>query len=151
MKIFKFGGASVKDADAVRNVANILNLYQNQKLVIVISAMGKSTNALEAIMNSFWKVDGETNKLIDDLNNFHQKIIVDLFADDRGQIEAEVTAIFNALKVRCNSHKSDNYNFEYDQIISLGEVISTKIVSSYLHYKGWSAVWLDARELIRTN
>ena len=150
MKIFKFGGASVKDADAVRNVANILNLYQNQKLVIVISAMGKSTNALEAIMNSFWKVDGETNKLIDDLNNFHQKIIVDLFADDRGQIEAEVTAIFNALKVRCNSHKSDNYNFEYDQIISLGEVISTKIVSSYLHYKGWSAVWLDARELIRT-
>lgn len=150
MKIFKFGGASVKDADAVRNVANILNLYQNEKLVVVISAMGKSTNALEAIMKSFWINDGKTNELIDALNNYHQKIIADLFAADKTEIEVTINTIFEDLKKHCQGKKSDNFNFEYDQIISLGEVISTKIVASYLQQNGLAATWLDARKLIRT-
>ncbi|MBL7900271.1 MAG: aspartate kinase [Crocinitomicaceae bacterium] len=150
MRVFKFGGASVKDASAVKNVARIIDLFKNEKLVVVISAMGKTTNALEAIMKSYWNGDGKTNQLIDDLNKYHQQIIGELFSENKSATEAEVNRIFEDLKSRCAQTHSDNYNFEYDQIISLGEVISTKIVAAYLASQNFKTIWMDARKMIRT-
>lgn len=150
MRVFKFGGASVKDAPAVRNVANILNLFQGEKLIIVISAMGKTTNALEAIMKSWWNQDGKYVQLIGDLRNYHRNIENELFGEAGNPVSTEVDRIFNDLSLKCEGRPSDNFNFEYDQIISLGEVISTKIVVAYLQTQNFKCAWLDARKMIRT-
>lgn len=150
MKVFKFGGASVKDANAVKNVAKILDLFKNEKLVVVISAMGKTTNALEDIMKSYWSQDAKSNHLIDVLRTYHKQIEIDLFGNKASEISIEIDVIFEDLKTKCSLKPSDNYNFEYDQIISLGEIISTKIVAAYLRDQKFKSVWLDARKMIRT-
>lgn len=150
MRVFKFGGASVKDAAAVRNVAKIMGLFKSEQLVVVISAMGKTTNALEAIMKSYWNQDGNSDALIDALRTYHQEIERELFGGLESAVSKEVDAIFNELKLKCRQKASDNYNFEYDQIISLGEVISTKIVAAYLQKENFQCSWLDARKMIRT-
>ncbi|MBI3134888.1 MAG: aspartate kinase [Bacteroidetes bacterium] len=150
MRVFKFGGASVKDASAVRNVAKIMTLFAGEKLVVVISAMGKTTNALEAIMKSYWNQDGESNRLIDELRSYHLQIEKALFEGTANAVTQEVDAIFEDLKNRCSQKHADNYNFEYDQVISLGEVVSTKIVAAYLQQQNFKCAWLDARKMIRT-
>lgn len=152
MKIFKFGGASVKDASAVKNVAKILELFKNEKLVIVISAMGKTTNALEDVMKSYWSGDGKADELVDGIHAYHMKIIEELFGSGKTEIQRDVTTVLLNLRQRFKKQKpSENYNFEYDQIISLGEVISTKIVAAYLSSINFKCAWLDARKMIRTN
>ena len=151
MKVFKFGGASVKDASAVKNVAKILDLFKNEKLVIVISAMGKTTNALEDVMRSYWNGDGKADELVDGIHAYHMKIIEDLFGVGKTEIQRDITTILLNLRQRFKKQKpSENYNFEYDQIISLGEVISTKIVAAYLQEQRFKCAWLDARKMIRT-
>ena len=151
MKVFKFGGASVKDADAVRNVGNIIREYPKDNLVIIISAMGKTTNALEKILESYWSSSESCQSEISELRNFHEDIINDLFAGDSEKINDELDSIFNKLQEKCSSEPTNNYHFEYDQIVSLGEVISTKIVSCYLESKKIENGWLDARKLVSTN
>lgn len=151
MRVFKFGGASVKDANAVKNVAKILDLFKNEKLAVVISAMGKTTNALEDVMKSYWNQDGKSAELIDTIRSYHKKIELDLFGKDDTEISSEVDEIFNRLKEKCKGKASDNFHFEYDQIISLGEVVSTKIIAAWLASNGAKVSWLDARKLIRTN
>lgn len=151
MKVFKFGGASVKDASAVKNVAKILDLFKNEKLVIVISAMGKTTNALEDVMKSYWASDGKADELVDGIHAYHMKIIEDLFGTEKTEIQRDITTVLLSLRQRFKKQKpSENYNFEYDQIISLGEVISTKIVAAYLQQQHFKCAWLDARKMIRT-
>ena len=151
MKVFKFGGASVKDASAVKNVAKILDLFKNEKLVIVISAMGKTTNALEDVMKSYWNGDGKADELVDGIHAYHMKIIEDLFGSGKSDIQRDITTVLLNLRQRFKKQKpSENYNFEYDQIISLGEVISTKIVAAYLQEQNFKCAWLDARKMIRT-
>ena len=150
MKIFKFGGASVKDAAAVRNVAKILSLFEQEQLVVVISAMGKTTNALEAVMKSYWNKDGKTNELIDQIRAYHLAIESDLFAKTDHPVSEEISTIFNSLKEKCKGNASENFHFEYDQIISLGEVISTKIIAGWLKEQKYPCAWLDARNVIRT-
>lgn len=152
MRVFKFGGASVKDADAVQNVGRILNRFENEQLVVVVSAMGKTTNALEAIMHSFAENDREkTAELIDQLYAFHTEIIEALFGAKNDTIIAEITPVFDGLKTRCSNEFTGNFHFEYDQIISLGEVLSTKIIDAYLNENGFKSSWLDARKLVRTD
>jgi aspartate kinase len=151
IKVFKFGGASVKNAAAVKNVANIIKGYPKDELVIVISAMGKTTNALEAILNAYTSKTTETASLITELKNYHLQIIKDLFESSASEIESELAAIFDNLAQKCDGDPSDDYNFEYDQIVSLGEVISTKIVHAYLHLVGINSSWIDARKVVATN
>lgn len=151
MKIFKFGGASVKDYKAVINVGEILRLHQGEELVVVVSAMGKTTNALEAIITSFSKGNyTETEKLILELKDFHHTIIQGLGLDQTSDLLNEITPIFDWLNNKCKSEFGD-YDFEYDQIISLGEVLSTKIINNYLQNENFKSTWVDARKLIRTN
>ncbi|MFT5824078.1 MAG: aspartate kinase [Crocinitomix sp.] len=151
MKIFKFGGASIKDYRAVINVGEILHLHEEENLVVVVSAMGKTTNALEAIIASFSKQNhAETEKLIDELKRFHHGIIQELGLDQELGLLDEIFILFDWLRDKCKLPFGD-YDFEYDQIISLGEVLSTKIINNYLQEENFKSTWVDARKLIRTN
>lgn len=152
MKVFKFGGASVRNPEAVRNVVSILQLFESQKLVVVISAMGKTTNALEEIVQSLCarrKLDFDNQ--IQELHDFHLEIMVDLFPERTHKIYAEIEDVIDELKAKFDEQIPDNFDFEYDQIVSLGEVISTKIVNAFVREKGLNSHWADARKLIRTN
>jgi aspartate kinase len=152
MKVFKFGGASVKDSAAVRNVASILSRYTGEKLIVVVSAMGKTTNKLEEIVEAEKANNlGEFTNLVNELYNFHIDILGQLFQEKHFKIYNEIDQIFENIKERFGKAFPDNYSFEYDQIVSLGEVISSKIVSAYLFEQGFSSGWADSRELVRTN
>jgi aspartate kinase len=152
MKVFKFGGASVKDANAVRNVSDILNLFSGEKITVVVSAMGKTTNKLEEIVKAYSKNEPKIFKaLVDDIYDFHMNIMGELFLERHYTLYNDIEDVFEKLRARFNQPFPDNYSFEYDQIVSLGEVISSKIVSSFLFEKGHSATWADARKLVRTN
>lgn len=152
MKVFKFGGASVKDAQAVRNVSRILSLYTQDQLLVVVSAMGKTTNALEAIVEALCKRnEKEYKELVESCYQFHLNIAGELFAEPHYTIFKELETIFDGLKNRYNNEISDNYNFEYDQVVSIGEIASTLIVEAFLKEEGHNTFWADARKLIRTN
>lgn len=152
MNVFKFGGASVKDADAVKNVLKILQLYKGKKLGVVISAMGKTTNAMESIVDALWKRNEELfTELVEERRAFHLNIMDELFSNSENGIYSEVNEQFDQLLAKFNDPIPDNYDFEYDQIVSLGEVISTKIVTAYVKQEGVQAQWMDARKLVRTD
>jgi aspartate kinase len=152
MLVFKFGGASVKNAEAVKNVAKILALYPNKSKIVVISAMGKTTNALEEIVDKLWNKDVASYKyLVENCYNFHLEIINNLFKDNHFGVHQEVEAIFESLRAKIERPISENFNYEYDQIVSLGEVLSTRIVDAFLREEGLTSCWLDARKLIRTD
>lgn len=152
MLVFKFGGASVKDAAAVKNVVSILRLYEGQKLGIVISAMGKTTNAMEKIVAALLSRDEvEFSALIEERRSFHIAILTELFSSVPDSIFAEVNGVFDQLKARYSEVLSENRAYEYDQVVSLGEILSTKIVCAYCTHEGLSAGWVDARTVIRTN
>lgn len=152
MKVFKFGGASVKDANAVKNVSSIISLFEGEKLTVVVSAMGKTTNKLEEVVEASCKRNQKLyNELIDELHAFHMHILGELFPEKHFSVYNEVEDIFEKLRDRFNSPFPDNYSFEYDQVVSMGEVISSYIVAAYLFEQGHLASWADARKLIRTN
>jgi aspartate kinase len=152
MKVFKFGGASVKDAGAVKNVSTILSLFEGQKLTVIVSAMGKTTNKLEDVVRAlFSRNEALFLRLVKESQVFHHEIIEGLFTEHRQEIIAEIDGVFDELRKQFNRELLDNYSLEYDQIVSLGEVISSKILSAYLLESGHSASFADARNLIRTN
>ncbi len=152
MNVFKFGGASVKDADAVRNVTEIIRLFEGKKLLIVISAMGKTTNALEIVVDALWKRNKQVfDDKIAELKLFHFTIADQLFSSSSHPVFHQLNEVFQTLESRYKEEIPDNYNYEYDQIVSLGEIISTLIVEAYITTSGFSSKWMDARRLIRTN
>ena len=152
MNVFKFGGASVKDANAVRNVSHILSLFPKDQLIVVVSAMGKTTNAMEEIVDSLWnKNEKRYMDLIEDSYQFHQLIVAELFPEKHFFIHQQMEELFESLKKRYHLPISDNYNFEYDQIVSLGEVLSTMIVEAFMKEEGHLTAWVDCRKIIRTN
>jgi aspartate kinase len=152
MKVFKFGGASVKDPEAVRNVSNILSLFGGQKLTVIVSAMGKTTNKLELLVKASFDRDRKIYMaLLDDVYEFHMNILGELFLEKHFAIYNQVEDVFEKLRERYNEPLPDNYSFEYDQIVSLGELLSSQIVAAFLLEQGHSASWADSRKLIRTN
>lgn len=152
MKVFKFGGASVKDANAVKNVAFILSLFQKEKLIVVVSAMGKTTNKLEEVVDALHLNNKKNfNHLISELKEFHYAILGELFTEKHYSVYNSVDDVFEKLERKFDHGFSDNYSFEYDQIVSLGEVLSSIIVSAFLNENGFNVKWTDARKLIRTD
>lgn len=152
MKVFKFGGASVKDANAVRNVAEILNRFSSERLLVVISAMGKTTNALETVVKAWQnRQKSAFDTAIQTIKDYHFAIVADLFENNDLDTKREIELIFAEIERKFEQAFSDNFDFEYDQIVSLGEVISTKIVAMYLQSLNQNALWSDARQLIRTD
>ena len=151
MKVFKFGGASVKDALAVKNVAKILSEYKSEELFVVISAMGKTTNALEAFTKELFKDLNHANELLLSIKEFHFNIVNQLFEDTEHKVFNDLHNAFVELEWMLDSAPEQAYDHTYDQVVSMGEIFSTKIVSHYLNYVGIQNNWLDARDIIRTD
>jgi len=148
MRVLKFGGVSVKDAEAVKNICRILNVETGQ-MTVVISAMGKSTNLLENLAKMHYEKDEKKWEIFDELKTFHVSIINALF-EEKG-IPQMVCELFSTLENKLKSRPSFDYNFEYDQIICFGELLSTRIVSDYLNTTGLANKWIDIRNSLKTN
>ena len=151
MKIFKFGGASIKDALGVKNVANILQQEGTSNCLLVISAMGKMTNAFENIVNSY--VNNDQEKLVESIDftiNYHTKIINDLFQDEH-VIHQNITILFGEMIHFLAKNIAKEYDYLYDQIVCYGELLSTTIVSEYLTDIGVTNTWKDVRKLVITD
>ncbi|MCP4883497.1 MAG: aspartate kinase [Flavobacteriales bacterium] len=151
MEIFKFGGASVKDATGVRNFLSMLQKLDKQKVLIVISAMGKMTNAFEEIVNVYHQNGTNLNELLDKTRLFHLSIIDDLNFDQKASIYEELNNIFKDISNFLKKNNSTDYNYIYDQIVSKAEFISTKICSAYLESNDIDNEWLDVRQCIKTD
>ncbi|WP_405351216.1 aspartate kinase [Nonlabens sp. Asnod3-H03] len=161
MKIFKFGGASVKDAAGVRNVVQVVQTMGYDGLGIVVSAMGKTTNALEDIINCYQNNDQAYLTLIDELFAKHLEIVSDLETNGAGEdvlirfreseLKKNLKATIESLKGTMLRNQSKNHAFIYDQVVSHGELLSTKIVASYFNANEIPVDWMDARQLIKTD
>ena len=152
MKVFKFGGASMKDATAVKNVCDIIGAYPNQKLIVVVSAIGKTTNQFEELVSAYYSNDELRYK--DSLNNikqFHFEIINQLQIESSESLLNDLNDVFEHLSRLFSHPKVENRPYQYDQVVSFGEFLSCKILTSYLISTGIKATWLDARKLIRTD
>ena len=149
-RIFKFGGASVKNSDAIINLKEIVSLHKEGLTVIVVSAIDKTTNQLEEIWKSYLNDDVDsaiqkTNKCID----FHYDIINNLVLNKDDDFVAQFNSLSNELKSFLSNNKKDN-NLSYSKIVSYGELWSTCIISSYLNREGYLNNWVDARKIIKT-
>jgi aspartate kinase len=151
MKVFKFGGASVKDADAVRNVAKILRNYSRDNLVVVVSAMGKTTNALEKVVAAWHAESPELSGYVQEVVNYHETITTALFPDSNHSIHASFRTLLRQLQAILASDHPDNFDYAYDQVVSFGELFSTAIVHHFLQSEGLDSNLYDARKLIRTD
>ena len=151
MKIFKFGGASIKDANGVRNVVKVLEKVGYKNLLIVVSAMGKTTNALETVIDKYINNKKELNEELNTVKAFHFEILNDLFLSNKQEVFKVVDDLFNELQSFFKTNKSPDYNFIYDQVIGYGELVSTTIISHYLNEMSIKNNWLDVRECIKTD
>lgn len=153
LNVFKFGGASLKDASAVRNVAEILQQYKGQPLVIVASAMGKTTNALEKVAEAYHKEDIDAAKYrLTALHNATLTTIKELFGDDIPEdLIANLNDSFVSVEWALEDPPSVEYDYDYDQIVPLGELISSHLLAAYLNFSGLTTNWLDARDCIITD
>ena len=154
MKVYKFGGASVRDARAVENVFQILKKVADEDVLIVISAMGKSTNRLEEILSLY--LEGQSLELSIQIANFKKtylELVNQLFhlKKVKDQMVAQIDELFSDFHYFLSHNRSSNYSYVYDQVVSLGEILSTKIMAFYLQYKGIKNKWLDARDVLLTD
>ena len=140
----------MRDAAGVVNAAKIINMNPKQDLVVVVSAMGKMTNALESVVLAYRQGDEGLAELRDTFYAYHQKIISDLKIKDVLAIET-FAKLYEKLKYQLDKPPTDNFDYDYDQIVSYGELFSSAILSAYLNYSGINNEWVDARNLIRTD
>ena len=151
MRIFKFGGASVKDAAGIKNVYDVLQKVGYEDVLLVVSAMGKTTNALELVIKNYFDKSAELNSSVQEVKKYHNQILMDLFDDEKNEVFAAVNTQFADLEYFLAHNKSPNYNFVYDQIVSYGELISTTILSHFMNFMGIKTQWLDVRNFIKTD
>lgn len=151
MRVFKFGGASVKDALGVKNLVSVLEEVGHENTLIVISAMGKTTNAMEVVIGNYFNNQAELQAALQDVIKYHNQIIIDLFENERHAVFNTVKTLFEELKAFLKTNKSPDYNFVYDQVIGYGELVSTTIISAYLNEVGYKNNWIDVRQLIKTD
>ena len=151
MRVFKFGGASVKDAAGIKNVYDVLQKVGYEDVLLVVSAMGKTTNALEIVIKNYFDKSAELNSSVQEVKKYHNQILMDLFEDEKNEVFAAVNTQFTDLEYFLAHNKSPNYNFVYDQIVSYGELISTTILSHFMNFMGIKTQWLDVRNFIKTD
>ncbi|KQR71063.1 aspartate kinase [Pedobacter sp. Leaf176] len=151
MDIFKFGGASVKDADGVRNLANIVRNYKKGELLIVISAMGKITNKLEELTFAYLAQSDKVHAILDEVKHFHFNLIEELFEEKASAVYDDIANTFVEIDWLIEDEPENNPDYIYDQIVSIGEVVSTKIIAAWLNESNNKALWVDARNYIQTD
>lgn len=147
MKVFKFGGASVKSADAVRNLGRILK-NKDENLVVVISAMGKTTNLMETLVKAYFNNQDEKWDIFNEFKKYHVDICRSLFGEN---IPGSVAALITELKFKLQKLPSLDFNYEYDQVVPFGELVSTRIISEFLNQTGINNLWTDVRSCLRTD
>ncbi|WP_430909268.1 aspartate kinase [Maribacter sp. 2-571] len=151
MRVFKFGGASVKDAEGVKNVVNVLRQTGHDGTLLVVSAMGKMTNAMEAVVDTYFNDRERLTDEIQEIVTFHEAILNDLFSSPQHPIFKKVKGLIEEIRGFLAWNKSPNYNFVYDQVVGYGELLSTTIISAYLNDVGIANDWLDVRDFIKTD
>jgi len=149
MKVFKFGGASVKDAQGIRNLAGIVS-GEKDDLVVVISAFGKTTNALEIVLRTWMNNEDSYKDHLENIYDYHDSIVEELFPSDN-LVNIKINNSFSDLKNHLTTAAKSDYDFEYDQIVSYGEIWSTLIVSEYLNITGNNNIWTDIRKVLITD
>ncbi|MFT7591594.1 MAG: aspartate kinase, partial [bacterium] len=150
MLVFKFGGASVKDAKSVRNVANILARYQKEQILVVVSAMGKTTNLMESLVSAYMN-KRDFSSILEEVKSFHRTIITELIGANSQQFY-EVENLFIELECALDTDMlPSGYDFVYDQLVPYGELISTRIISHFLNENNITNRWLDARNFVVTS
>ncbi|MCB0375014.1 MAG: aspartate kinase [Sinomicrobium sp.] len=151
MRVFKFGGASVKDARGVRNVVKVLRAVGHENTVIVVSAMGKTTRALETVVQHYFSNKAVLQESVREVKNYHNEILHDLFDSKDHPVFSMVDGFFAELNVFLDNNTSSDYHFVYDQIVCFGELIATAIVHHYLQKSGIENNWKDVRNCIKTD
>jgi len=151
MKIFKFGGASVKDAAGIKNVCDVLRKVGYEDVLLVVSAMGKTTNALEVVIKDYFEKSAALQSSVQEVKKYHNQILLDLFEEDKHPVFEAVKTLFSDLEYFLKNNKSPNYNFVYDQIVSYGELISSTILSHFMNHAGMKNTWIDVRNFIKTD
>ncbi len=151
MRIFKFGGASVKDAESVRNVVKVLQKTGHENTLLVVSAMGKTTNAMEKVVNAYFYSREQMDEAVQEVVDYHKSILHELFEPKNHDIHHVVNRLIEEFKGFLIWNKSPKYAFVYDQVVGYGELLSTAIVSSFLKESGLQNQWIDVREMIKTN
>ncbi|MHB1179641.1 MAG: aspartate kinase [Daejeonella sp.] len=151
MKVFKFGGASVRDAGGVRNLASILERQDPGNVLIVVSAMGKTTNLLESLNYSYVNGKGDTYQLLNDVKHYHEQILTDLFSNPDHPVFDQIANTFIEIEWMLEDDPHPEFDFNYDQIVSVGEILSSRIIFSYLKERGLAIKWIDARGYIHTD
>jgi len=151
MRIFKFGGASVKDAEGVRNLVRVLEETGTEKTFLIVSAMGKTTNAMEAVVDAYFTDKPSVSAALEAVQTYHFGILRELFPAEGHPVYERVRSLFEEVRGFLAWNKSPKYNFVYDQLVGYGELLSTVIVSAYLNDSGISNTWLDIRNYIKTD
>ncbi|MDX1333471.1 MAG: aspartate kinase, partial [Robiginitalea sp.] len=151
MRIFKFGGASVKDAEGVRNLVRVLEETGTEKTFLIVSAMGKTTNAMEAVVDAYFTDKASVSAALEAVQTYHFGILRELFPAEGHPVYESVRSLFEEVRGFLAWNKSPKYNFVYDQVVGYGELLSTVIVSAYLNDFGITNTWLDIRNYIKTD
>lgn len=151
MRVFKFGGASVKDANGIRNLVKVLEETGHQNTFLVVSAMGKMTNAMEAVVKAYFDDPTNLKGTLEEVRLYHQTILEALFENKEHPVYHRVNLLFEEVNGFLAWNKSPNYSFVYDQVVGYGELLSTTIVSMYLNEVGIKNHWIDIRDFIKTD
>jgi aspartate kinase len=149
-KVFKFGGASVKDAEGVKNLKKILEIYKDEELIVIISAMGKMTNQLEKVLDSWYYAPDSLQSNFEIVKNFHLDIARQL-ENKPEEITAILLPIFDRFLEIVSGKNSNNYDKDYDEVVSFGEYLSTQLISIYLNLNGYKNKFACAIPLIITD
>jgi len=151
MEVFKFGGASVKNAEAIKNICPIISAHGKNNLLIVISAMGTITNKLEELTRAYINRQDNAPQILEEIKAFHFAVVADLFNDTKHPLYNDLSNSFVEIEWLLEEEPEDAADYIYDQIVSLGEVVSTKIVSAWLNQTGCKNTWVDARNYVKTD
>ncbi|NNK77015.1 MAG: aspartate kinase, partial [Maribacter sp.] len=151
MRIFKFGGASVKDADGAKNLVKVLKEVGHENTLLVVSAMGKTTNAMEKVVNAYFDDKNALSSAVQEVIEYHNTILIELFKNRKHPVFDKVKTLFDEVQGFLVWNKSPNYSFVYDQVVGYGELVSTTILSAYLNEVGIKTSWLDVRNFIKTD
>ena len=151
MKVYKFGGASIKDYKSVKRLARIIRKHNHDEMILIVSAMGKTTNSMEDFVLSYTKSFKNLKNKLELIKSFHKDIVKDLFTKNRQSVLKIIDSVFNEIDKFLKLNKENDYNFIYDQLVSYGEILSSVIISEYLNSVGLKSKWVDARSCIKTD
>lgn len=151
IEVYKFGGASLKDAEGIKNISSIIALNPHKQLLIVLSAMGRTTDSLEMLAKAYFTGAADVQQIFIRIKDYHEKVAEALFEDTGHPVFDDIANTFVEIDWIIEEEPYDNYDYIYDQIVSIGELVSSKIVSHYLNHQGILNQWVDARNYIQTD